>query len=179
MGGAVCEKVDPPGPTASKCLGGRCSSLHMATRRVRHESYRGGSGYRKAGVFSCTGWSTATGEIVALQLRRERFWSILNGSNRSSCLIGTEAMRRLTALGASATEARPRCEVAVGAAGEAVCRWQQERCGRCARDLDGDATAGDQSGGGQERRAASDIGAASVMPGWPASCTNAIFCSAV
>src|ERR1700730_1773326 len=70
-------------------------------------------------------------------------------------------MRWVAALGAIAAEAWSRGEIAVRAYGQAVRGRQQERCGGCTRDLDGDTTTGDQGGGGQERGAASGVGAAS------------------
>ena len=49
VSGEVCEAVDPPGRRHQSAQGGRCS-VFTGNRRVRHESYRGWSGYRKAGV---------------------------------------------------------------------------------------------------------------------------------
>jgi hypothetical protein len=70
------------------------------------------------------------GEIAALQLKREKF--LEHFANRLNCLIG---MRRIAALSAGAAEARSRSQIAVGADGQAVCGWQQERCSGCARDF--------------------------------------------
>jgi hypothetical protein len=71
--GELAKEVDPPGRRHRSGQGGRCS-VFTGNRRVRHESYRG--------------WPE-TGEIVALQLKREML--LERFANRSKCLIGMEA----------------------------------------------------------------------------------------
>ena len=79
-----------------------------------------------------------TGEIVALQLKREKFLEHfcqpLKLPNRHG------SVRRFAALGPIAAEARSRGEVDVSPDGEALCGRQQERYSGCARDLDGGTT---------------------------------------
>ena len=52
--GELEKKVDPPGRRHQSAQGGRCS-VFTGNRRVRHESYRGWSGYRKASISAALG----------------------------------------------------------------------------------------------------------------------------
>jgi transposase len=63
------KEVDPTGPTASKCPRGKGFNLHRH-RRVRHESYRGWSGYRKAGFSAAL--SEEQQAVLALHRMREQ-----------------------------------------------------------------------------------------------------------
>jgi hypothetical protein len=54
VGGELGKEVDPPGRRHQSAQGGRCS-VFTGNRRVRHESYRGWSGYRKASISAALG----------------------------------------------------------------------------------------------------------------------------
>src|SRR5260221_635168 len=137
--------------------GGRCS-VFTGKRRVRDESYRSWSGYRKTGVSAALGGAADGRDCRAAAEAGEIFGAFCQSFEVFDRHGG---VRRIAALGAITAEARSRGEIAVRADGQAVRGRQQERCGGCARDLDSGATARDQGGGGQERGAASGVGVAS------------------
>ena len=97
-------EVDPHGPTASKCQGGRASSSR-ANRRVRDEDYQTVVGVDTAKrVFQLHPVDVETGEIVNLKLTRAKF--LEHFANRTSCVVAMEACggtqhwaRRLQQLG--------------------------------------------------------------------------------
>src|SRR5208283_3691328 len=75
-------------PTASKCPRWKVFSLHRQTGGSEMNRIVVGVDIAKR-VFQLHWVEPETGEIVALQLKRERF--LEHFANRSSCLIGMEA----------------------------------------------------------------------------------------
>jgi TnpA family transposase len=155
--GELKNEVDPPGRRHQSAQGGRCS-VFTGNRRVQDESYRGWSGYRKTDFSAALGRAGNGGDCGAAAEAGEVFGAFC----QSFKLCDRHgSVRRIAALGAIAAEAWSRGQVVERADGQAVCVREQERCGGCARDLDGRAATRDQSGGDQERGAASSVGSAS------------------
>ena len=149
------EESDPHGPTASKCPNGRSLRSSQANRRSKMKHTTVGVDIAK-NVFQLHWVDAGTGEIMNKQMKRAAF--LEHFANRAPCLIGMEACggahhwaRQLTDGSSGQADA--------GEVREGVQYPQQERCGGCAGDLDGDADA-EQAGRGQDRAAAGDAGAA-------------------
>jgi transposase len=87
VSGRAWEGVDPPSRRHQSAHGGRCSGF-TGNRRVRMNRIVVGVDIAKR-VFQLHWVEPETGEIVALQLKRERF--LEHFGNRSKCVIGMEA----------------------------------------------------------------------------------------
>lgn len=83
------DKVDPHGPTASKCPRWKILNLHRQTGGLKTNSSRNVVGIDIARrVFQLHWIDRETGEIVSLQLKREKF--LARSANRQPCLVGME-----------------------------------------------------------------------------------------